>query len=201
MTAIQNLDHTFDAARITAEVTAVLQRLGHPAHQSATLTNRGQTTDELALLSDFVGSLAYVKNKVQDVSPDEFMYLHPALRGSYTSQVIDELMEISPFPIGRVRWAALKARSCYSYHIDFDPIRYHIPLQTDAVKCMFVVADQVYRMPEVGRLYSLDPRQLHTAINAMNKTARVHLLFDTYDPSQDLMPYRRERLEGVYRDV
>jgi hypothetical protein len=66
---------------------------------------------------------------------------------------------------------------------------------------MFIVDEVVLRMPEEGRLYSLNPRKLHTAINALNVNLRIHLLFDTYDPGADLMPYRRERLEGVYNNV
>jgi hypothetical protein len=198
---ITELEQRFDAARITQEVTSIFTALQVPMDQSRTLSHRGETTDEVAMLNDFVGSLAYVKNGVKDVALDEFKFLHPRLKGTYTEQVIEEVRALSEFPVGRIRWAVLRARSCYSYHIDVDPIRYHVPLKTHPQLCMFIVDEVVLRMPEEGRLYSLNPRKLHTAINALNVNLRIHLLFDTYDPGADLMPYRRERLEGVYNNV
>ena len=69
--------------------------------------------------------------------------------------------------------------TCLSYHVDPDSIRYHIPLITDA-DAFFVVDDMVERMPDIGRLYSLQTNVKHTAINASTSANRLHIVFSTH---------------------
>lgn len=81
--------------------------------------------------------------------------------------------------INRIRFMDMQPISCLSYHIDPDAIRYHIPLITDE-DAFFVVNDQVERMPEIGRLYSLQTNIKHTAINGSKDKNRLHLVFSTH---------------------
>ena len=61
----------------------------------------------------------------------------------------------------------------YSYHYDMTQ-RIHIPLVTDE-DCMFIVDDNVYKMPEPGQAYMLDTTKKHTALN-LGSNKRVHLV-------------------------
>lgn len=81
--------------------------------------------------------------------------------------------------MGRVRLMSQKAKTCLSLHRDLDEFRFHIPLQTCG-NVFFVVDDRVCRMPNIGSLYILYTRGLHTVVNADSKMERLHLLFDTY---------------------
>jgi hypothetical protein len=177
------LDKVFDAARIQAEVTALLSKYRLDPLKTYTLNHRAVTTDVIQQLNDFPGSLDHRKNGKTDVGADEFTALHPGLLGTYVEQVINEMRMLSEHPIGRIRWAVLAPKSCYSYHVDADPIRYHVPIQTHARRCFFVVDDVVFNMPEPGRVYALNVALPHTAVNAMAQGYRTHLLFDTYDPA------------------
>ena len=62
----------------------------------------------------------------------------------------------------------------YSYHVDMTK-RIHIPLRTND-DCMFMVEDNVYKMPELGQAYMLDTTHKHTALN-LSWENRVHAVF------------------------
>lgn len=180
------LDHLFDAARIETEIGTLLQKYGHRPESTYTLNHRGEFTNPAQQLLDFPGSLDERKNKVKTVGADEYNYLHEELKGTYVEEVIATVRAQTAWAIGRIRWAALAPKSCYSLHIDADPIRFHIPIKTEARRCFFVVNEQVAHMPEPGRLYALNVQQMHTAVNSQVAAWRTHLLFDTYDPADPL---------------
>jgi hypothetical protein len=81
--------------------------------------------------------------------------------------------------INRIRFMNMSPISCLSYHVDPDLLRYHIPLFTNE-DAFFVVNDRVERMPEIGRLYSLQTNVKHTAINGSRDQNRLHLVFSTH---------------------
>ena len=81
--------------------------------------------------------------------------------------------------INRIRFMNMTPTTCLSYHLDPDHIRYHIPLITNE-DSFFVVNDTVEKMPEVGRLYSLQTNVKHTAINGSRTENRLHLVFSTH---------------------
>jgi hypothetical protein len=81
--------------------------------------------------------------------------------------------------IGRIRFMTLTSRTCLSYHRDLESIRFHIPITTNS-NCFFIVDDQVFKMHEVGRLYTMRVDKMHTAVNADKEASRVHLVFSTY---------------------
>ena len=61
----------------------------------------------------------------------------------------------------------------YSYHVDRTK-RIHIPLRTNE-DCMFIVENNLYKMPEEGQAYMLDTTNRHTALN-LSWENRVHLV-------------------------
>lgn len=180
------LSEIFDARRIEDEFVALLAKHSLSPQSTYTLTYRAETVDPLARLKDFPGSLDHRKNGVKDIRADEYEFLLPELSGTYIEQVIAAVRGQTEHPIGRIRWASLPPKTCYSYHIDSDPVRFHIPIRTHAKRAMFIVEDVVYKLPEEGRLYAVNVRLPHTAVNAMAQTWRTHLLFDTYDPADTL---------------
>lgn len=104
------------------------------------------------------------------------------LKTEYVYQVYQEICKIAAsfeMGVGRVRYMLMPPISCLSYHKDVEPFRFHIPLYTNG-SAMFIVDDQVAKMPEVGRLYALRTEALHTAINAHRTESRLHLVFCTY---------------------
>lgn len=73
----------------------------------------------------------------------------------------------------------LAPKTCLSYHQDDAGVRFHLVLQTHW-SAFFVVQDTVYRMPEVGALYSLKTNVMHTAVNADIARPRIHFTFSGY---------------------
>lgn len=109
-------------------------------------------------------------------------------RQDYTQHIFPEIKKLEnqiynysngDLTIDRIRFMNMTPITCLSYHIDPDPIRYHIPLITDT-DAFFVVGDTVERMPEIGRLYSLPTNVRHTAINASASANRLHIVFSTH---------------------
>ena len=82
---------------------------------------------------------------------------------------------IQKYHLSRTRVLGIQRSVCYSYHKDSMP-RVHIPLITND-KCMFIVDDQVMRMPADGSVYWLDTMQMHTALNAnLDEFNRFHIV-------------------------
>jgi hypothetical protein len=109
-------------------------------------------------------------------------------RQDYTQHIFPEIKKLEnqiynysngDLTIDRIRFMNMTPITCLSYHIDPDSIRYHIPLITDT-NAFFVVDDKVERMPDIGRLYSLQTNVKHTAINASTSANRLHIVFSTH---------------------
>ena len=129
------------------------------------------------LFFDFNGSLAGFKNGVGTVKESEFDTIHPILAGTYTEEVIKDIMS-KYSGIGRIRWLMLQTKTCYSLHRDPDWYRLHIPIKTN-VKSFFIVDEKFFTMPEAGALYVIHPQWDHTAVNANLHEERLHIVFDT----------------------
>ena len=181
-------NYSFDVDRITSEIETALITCGLPklTNQVNLYHRPGYPVAGRAMFEDFVGSLHPEKNKTNIlVSQSQFTEIHPLLAGSYTEEVCNIVRSISKLAIGRVRLLGLNPKSCYSWHVDPDEIRYHIPLKT-FYEAFFVVDEGVYRMPEAGHLYTILSTKPHTAINAAFNKRRTHLVFDTYTEEQKL---------------
>lgn len=186
LSPIYTFEALFDPRRLEDDVLALLAKHGLNPHGTYTLTHRGQQPTPAGQLQDFPGSLDVRKNGVKNISADEYTVLHADLVGTYLDDVLQVVRTLSKFPIGRVRWANMAPKTCYSYHVDADPVRFHIPIRTHAKHAFFMIDDAVYRMPEEGRLYGAHVQLPHTFVNSMLHGWRAHLLFDTYDADDPL---------------
>lgn len=77
----------------------------------------------------------------------------------------------------------LQPKTCLSYHADYAEMRFHIPLDT-SWQAFFVVQDIVYRMAEVGTLYSLQTNVMHTAVNSNLTKPRLHFTLSVFKDSK-----------------
>ena len=105
------------------------------------------------------------------------------IKRSYTESVIEQMRaDIGveyQLTVGRVRFLALRPKSCLTMHTDMESeTRFHIPIQTNK-GALFVVDYQVQTMWNLGQVYQLDVQKPHTAINA-SREPRVHIVFDAY---------------------
>ena len=107
-----------------------------------------------------------------ELNQNDFTKINSFFKGTYVEKVYKELDAC--YNICRGRFMELNSDNrAYSYHYDMTQ-RLHIPLVTDE-DCMFIVDDNVYKMPEPGQAYMLDTTKKHTALN-LGSNKRVHLV-------------------------
>jgi len=127
------------------------------------------------LFRDGVGSLYDSKAKKWLARERDFVLNHPAIQASYLSEVIETVQSRLGYQIGRYRLMRLKAKSCYSWHMDPDPFRLHIPIVTNE-SCFYLTENGgMERMLTLGQLYKVDTSVHHTAVNA-SFSDRLHLV-------------------------
>jgi len=103
---------------------------------------------------------------------NSFTQVNNFFKGTYVETVYKELDMC--YNICRGRFMTLTSDNrAYSYHYDMTK-RIHIPLVTHE-DCMFIVDDNLYKMPELGQAYMLDTTKKHTALN-LGWDKRVHLV-------------------------
>jgi hypothetical protein len=93
-------------------------------------------------------------------------------------KIVQDVAKKDGVQIGRTRLLRLNPKTCYSLHKDIEEFRYHVPI-TSNKSCFFVIADKIFKMPQVGSLYRFYTKETHTAVNASFEI-RDHLVFDTY---------------------
>lgn len=134
---------------------------------------------------DGIGSLYCQTTARYVASTFDYTEFNSFFKDTYVEHIYSQVCQLAEnlgIRIGRVRFLRLKAKTCYSLHVDPDEFRFHIPLRTSG-KSFFIVANKVYRMPSVGSLYVLKTSEEHTAVNASFED-RDHMVFDTYSPKQ-----------------
>jgi hypothetical protein len=105
------------------------------------------------------------------VNEQDFTQIHPALKGSYFEEVLNNL----PFKPVRARLMRLIPKRCYSTHYDFTG-RYHLALVTSYHAHFVFVKDQkVVHIPADGCAYYVDTTKMHTALNGDTED-RIHLV-------------------------
>ena len=108
---------------------------------------------------------------------DQYINWHHDLENSYVTELVPQLEALCGFSIGRIRLGWLMPDSGYSMHLDFEPMRLHIPLITN--DCAYLIHEnKIYNM-KYGKLYHLITTGIHTAWN-FGKLPRLHLIFSTY---------------------
>jgi hypothetical protein len=177
---VQKLDIKFDSIKLKREL-ELLYRL-YPFHKDANqiaLSHSGKFNTVKEQMYDGVGSLYDRQNNVELDQEENYTHISSYVKGRYWEEVINQVQEISPLPLGRIRLMLLKPKTCYSWHKDSDAVRYHVPISTNPNN--FIATEKgLYRMEEEGRLYTLVSTVWHTALNASFKP-RVHLVFSTYN--------------------
>lgn len=93
----------------------------------------------------------------------------------FTNTVFDDV--IKKYKLFRTRLLWLNPRSCYSMHFDDSP-RIHIPIFTNP-DSFFVFKKGIVEHLEVGKVYWVDTREVHTAING-GEHPRLHLVGCVY---------------------
>lgn len=169
---------TFDVLKLREEWEEIfITKRGSPIN----LTKPSTLTDDSGLYYGAESLYDYKQQKYVISQSDYNAPMDFALQ-TYTQTVVTEVTRFASqykHSIGRVRLVALRPKECLTYHSDTDSvIRYHIPIITND-RVMFIVENEVYRMQEMGRLYSLDVRKMHTVLNA-SREMRLHLILDGY---------------------
>lgn len=138
-------------------------------------------TDQLAVTSrtgnnllDGIGSITnYPDNLERD-----FCKLNDLFKNSSIENLLNKLHS-DGYTHGRVRIMRMNSKSVYTYHMDCET-RLHFALKTNS-KAMFIIDDEVFRIPADGYGYLLNTTLPHTAINA-SLEERIHLVIDLLIP-------------------
>jgi len=125
---------------------------------------------QFPLQGAFEGDFDGAVGRTYDLRADEKEYVVPLYEDMpYTYSLLEK------YNMYRTRAMKVIKGRCYSYHIDLTP-RIHIPLESND-SCMFIIDDEVYRLPADGSVYWVDTRKYHTAINANREQfIRTHIV-------------------------
>lgn len=119
----------------------------------------------------------------EDAKEADYSRINNEFRGG----AIEALLNRLPFRHGRVRLMRLAPKSCLSIHAD-STRRYHYAVITSP-DCYLVELNgtegKFHHIPADGRLYEMDARLTHTAINA-GREARIHIVICNADESHAL---------------
>jgi len=113
-----------------------------------------------------------------DAEERDFNKINDMFIGTDIERVLNQIQS-DGLSYGRVRILNLEPGKTYSYHMDCET-RLHFAIETND-SCMFIVDDEVIRIPNDGIGYILNTTLLHTAINASHKD-RIHLVIDLLYP-------------------
>lgn len=133
------------------------------------LSNK-KVSSQFPLQGAFEGDFDGAIGRTYDLRSDEKDYVVPLYPDmTYTNSILKE------YGMCRTRAMKMIKGTCYSYHIDLTP-RIHIPL-TSNDSCMFIIDDEIYRLPADGSVYWVDTTLYHTAINAnRDQFVRTHIV-------------------------
>lgn len=180
---IRPTDIEQDLAGVRADVAAVRSLLDK--HGQLSITSRPGATEPL------FDALGWLPEGAREA---DYTQLNEDFRGG----AIEALLNALPFRPGRVRLMRLAPKSCLSIHAD-STRRYHYAVITSP-DCYLVELDAsrgiFHHVPADGRLYEMDARLTHTAINA-GREARIHIVICNADETQALDAARVGRIQGV----
>lgn len=180
--AVQELDFKFDIDRLRKEMFQFIADNNFKFEAVSLRLPPGQTnyiSPNETLESGGKNMLNFNSNTYPNNTTHnkEYTEWHPMLINSYVASLVPELEKLCGFNIGRVRLGWVLPKTGYGLHVDFEPMRLHIPLFTN--KTAYIIHDgQMYHM-EYGKLYHLITSNLHTAWN-FGPLPRLHLIFSTY---------------------
>lgn len=123
---------------------------------------------------------------------------YSVVNDAFLGGAIESLIEKLDFQHGRIRLMRLKAKSCLSIHAD-STRRYHYAIITSP-DCYLVEMQgeqgKFHHIPADGRLYEMDARITHTALNA-GRSERIHLVICNADEHDALDRESVGRVHGL----
>lgn len=180
---IRATDIIQDVESVRRDVADVLDRLKEQGQLS--VTSRPGASEPLL---DAIGWLP------EDASEADYSVVNEEFRGG----AIEELLNKLPFRHGRVRLMRLAPKTCLSIHAD-STRRYHYAVNTSP-DCYLVEMNgpegTFHHIPADGRLYEMDARLIHTAVNT-GREGRVHIVICNADETQALDAGAVGRIHGL----
>lgn len=128
------------------------------------IKNKGKQTSLQYAINHDVWLGATERTKIKS---KYFFLINPFFQDTVFKDIIQK------YKLFRTRLLWLNAQSCYSMHFDDSP-RIHIPLITNP-DSYIVFKDGKVEHLEAGKVYWIDTRETHTAINGGDH-ARLHLV-------------------------
>ena len=180
---IRATDIVQDIASVRASVAAVHELLTERGQLS--VTSRPDAPEPLL---DAIGWLP------EDASEADYSVVNEEFKGGAIEQLLAKL----PFRHGRVRLMRLAPKTCLSIHAD-STRRYHYAVTTSP-DCYLVEINGssgvFHHIPADGRLYEMDARLQHTALNT-GRQGRVHIVICNADETQALDAGAVGRVSGL----
>lgn len=176
---VQQLDLEIDYQRISNEILTVIADNDYGYDPVSLRLPAGETdwTDpKECLVSTADGVLKFGTHKETNRA-DNNLYTDWHEGTEYTQQLKQQLEQLSGLNIGRVRLAWLPVGYAYPMHIDFEAIRFHIPIVTNS-HSYFIHGSELTQMPQ-GSAYHIITDEIHTAMN-YGGIPRLHLVYSTY---------------------
>lgn len=172
MSAVQSEGLAFDLALARAALEQVTARypLTHERRQLS-LTGRSETDPSV---EDGIGSIYDFKSSRWLAREADFRHFHPEFKSTYFHEIYERVQRHTGGAIGRMRLMLLPPKACYSLHQD-PTIRYHLVLKTNPQALLIFPKNGLVHLPADGKLYQVDTRQLHTAMNGGDED-RIHLV-------------------------
>ncbi len=169
------------------------------------LTHPPMTTQIAEFLNDkwpgntdsakYVGALTFGdKPAVQaGINPASYNIIGHRITETYLGSVIEQVKQYHALaypelnPVTRVYCAYLNTFGGYRMHLDTHTVfKYHLPLIENKYSFMFAEDEaglEMVHLPADGRLWKLDTRKLHSAVNLapLSNNYRMHIIFSVYD--------------------
>lgn len=127
------------------------------------------------------------------INPASYTIIGEEIADKYIGSVIEQVKQYHATlypelnPITRIYCAYLNNFSGYRMHLDTHThFKYHLPLIENNYSFMFSEDEsgiEMTHLPADGRLWKLDTRKLHSAVNLapLSNNYRMHIIFSVYD--------------------
>jgi len=141
------------------------------------------------------------------IDPSSYTIIGEEISKRYIGTVIEQVKQYHAStypnlkPITRVYCAYLNTFAGYKMHIDtHTTFKYHLPVIENKYSFMFSEDEsgiEMTHLPADGRLWKLDTRKLHSAVNLapLSNNYRMHIIFSVYDDPFNIYD------SGVYRQT
>jgi hypothetical protein len=176
---VQKLDLSIDYPQIRDEVLNLIADNNYGYNPVSLRLPPGETNwtnPKEDLISTADGVLKFGTPK-QTNRADNKLYTDWHANTEYTQELGKQLEQHTGLNIGRVRLAWLPTNFAYPMHIDFEAIRFHIPIVSNKYT-YFINGSELSQMPE-GHAYHIITDEIHTAMN-YGGFPRLHLVYSTY---------------------